>query len=327
MTKFLVTGATGLLGNNIVRQLLEAGQAVRVLARASSDGRALEGLAVERVAGDVRDAALVAEACRGVDVVIHSAGHVHLGWKQLDQHRQINVDGARNMAAAARTAGVRLVHVSAINALGLGRLDQPADEDTPLPGIVNCPYVVTKREAEKVVLDEVARGLDAVIVNPGCMFGPWDWKPSSGKMLLAVTKFAPVYPTGAVSFCDARDVAAGTISAVSKGKTGRKYVLGGHNLSYFEAWRQMAKLVGKRGPFSPMGPLFRAVAAPVLDAYSWLTGQEGDANSAILLMGRQQHCFSSRRAEEELGYVVRPFADTLAETWEWFQRYGYVGKR
>src|SRR5262245_32645857 len=122
MTKYLVTGATGLLGNNIARQLLEAGQAVRVLSRASSDGRALEGLAVERVAGDVRDAATVAEACRGVEIVIHSAGHVQLGWKQLDQHRQINVEGARNIAIAARTAGLRLVHVSAINALGLGRL-------------------------------------------------------------------------------------------------------------------------------------------------------------------------------------------------------------
>ena len=324
--KYLVTGATGLLGNNIVRQLVAAGDEVRVLARASSDGRALAGLSIERAAGDVRDAAAVAEACRGVQAVIHSAGHVHLGWKQLEQHRQVNVEGTQCIAAAARAAGLRMVHVSGINALGLGRLDQPADEDTPLPGIVECPYVVTKREAEQVVLAEVARGLDAVIVNPGCMLGPWDWKPSSGKMLLAVTRFAPIYPTGAVTFCDARDVAAGTIGAASKGRRGQRYVLGGHNLSYWEAWRQMAKLVGKRAPLSPMGPLFRAVAAPVLDVYSWLTGHEGDANSAILMMGRQQHCFSSRRAEAELGYRFRPFAETLADTWAWFREHGYVRK-
>src|SRR5262245_50945762 len=125
MTKFLVTGATGLLGNNIVRQLLEAGQAVRVLSRATSDGRALDGLPVERVAGDVRDTAAVADATRDVEVVIHSAGHVQLGWKQLDLHRQINVEGAKNVAAATRAARARLVHVSAINALGLGQLRQP----------------------------------------------------------------------------------------------------------------------------------------------------------------------------------------------------------
>jgi dihydroflavonol-4-reductase len=322
--KYLVTGATGLLGNNVVRQLLAAGEQIRVLARPSSDPKSLAGLDIERATGDVRDAASVAEACRGVQVVIHSAGHVHLGWKQLDVHKQINVEGARNVAVAAREAGLKMVHVSAINALGLGRLAQPADEDSALPGIVECNYVLTKREAERIVLEEVARGLDAAIVNPGCMFGPWDWKPSSGKMLLAVTKFAPIYPVGAVSFCDARDVAAGMIAAASRGRAGRKYVMGGHNLSYREAWRQMAALVGKRGPFSPMGPLFRGAVAPILDLVTAVTGREGDANSAILLMGRQEHCFSSRRAEEELGYRARPFQETLADTWAWFREQGYV---
>lgn len=322
--KYLVTGATGLLGNNIVRQLVEAGQSVRVLARATSDARPLAGLPIERACGDIRDAASLAEACRGIDIVIHSAGHVYLGWQQLDQHRAINVEGARNVAAAARAAGARMVHVSAINALGLGRLDQPADEDSGLPGIVPCPYPVTKRQSEEVVLAEVARGLDANIVNPGCMFGPWDWKPSSGKMLLAVTKFAPVYPVGAVSFCDARDVAAGAIAAARSGVTGRRYILAGHNLWYKDAWQQMARLSGRRGPLSPMGPAFRAVAAPLLDAYTKITGREGDANSAILMLGVQEHCFTSRRAETELGYRIRPFDETLADTWSWFREHGYA---
>lgn len=322
--KYLVTGATGLLGNNIVRQLVEAGHSVRVLARSTSDARPLAGLAIEKAAGDIREPAALAEACRGIDVVIHSAGHVHLGWTQLEQHQAINVEGARNVARAARAAGARMVHVSAINALGLGRLDQPADEESALPGIVPCPYPVTKRQSEAAVLDEVAQGLDAVIVNPGCMFGPWDWKPSSGKMLLQVTRLAPIYPTGAVSFCDARDVAAGTIAAASRGTTGRRYILAGHNLWYLDAWRQMAQLAGKKGPVSPMGPMFRFFVAPVLDLKTWLTGQEGDANSAILMLGRQQHCFSSRRAETELGYRVRPFAETLADTWKWFQDFGYA---
>ena len=322
--KYLVTGATGLLGNNIVRQLVEAGESVRVLARGTSDPRPLDGLPIERVTGDIRDPESIVTAARGIDVVIHSAGHVQLGWRQLEQHRQINVAGAKSVAAAARTAGARLVHVSAINALGLGKLDEPADEDSALPGIVQCPYVVTKREAELVVLEEVARGLDATIVNPGCMFGPWDWKPSSGKMLLAVTKFAPIYPVGAVSFCDARDVAAGTLAAAKHGAKGQRYILAGHNLSYKDAWRQMARLAGRRGPFSPMGPAFRAVVAPILDAYTKITGNEGDANSAILMLGRQQHCFTSRRAQQELGYQIRPLEETLSDTWAWFRQHGYA---
>src|SRR5205823_14744119 len=140
-------------------------------------------------------------------------------------HLRINVFGTQNVAAAARAAGARLVHVSSINALGLGRLDAPADEESALPGIVECPYVVTKREAERVVLNEVAQGLWATIVNPSLMLGPWDWKPSSGKMLLAA-RFAPLAPTGAANFCDVRDVAAGAIAAAERGTPGHRFVLG-----------------------------------------------------------------------------------------------------
>jgi dihydroflavonol-4-reductase len=322
--KYLVTGATGLLGNNIVRVLIAAGEQVRVLARASSDPRTLADLPIERAEGDVRDKVAVENACRGIDIVIHAAGYVHLGWKQLEQLQAINVEGTKTVAAAVNRAGARLIHISGVNALGLGKLANPADEDSALPGIVECGYVVTKRAAEAAVLEEVSHGLDAVIVNPGCMFGPWDWKPSSGKMLLAVAKFAPIYPTGAVTFCDARDVAAGTVAAAKQGRRGLRYILGGHNLSYLDAWRQMAQLAGRRGPISPMGPLFRAAVVPILDAYTWLRGREGDANSAVLLMGRQQHCFSSRRAETELGYLCRPFAETLADTWAWFRQWGYI---
>src|SRR5262245_2078595 len=322
--KYLVTGATGLVGNNVVRQLLDAGDEVRVLVRASSDLRGLEGLPVEKAIGDVRDAASVAAACQGVQRVIHAAGYVHLGWSQLELHRQINVEGTRNVAIAAREAGIRMVHVSGINALGLGRLDHPADEESGLPGIIEIPYVVTKRESEQAVLDEVARGLDALIVNPGCMFGPWDWKPSSGRMLLAVARFAPAYPLGAVTFCDVRDVAAGTLAASPLGRRGGRYILGGHNLSYREAWRQMRRLAGKLSPLVPMGPIIRTIAAPILNLHTWLTGYEGEINSAVLKLGRQQHCFSSRRAETELGYKVRPFTETLGDTWDWFRQRGYA---
>jgi dihydroflavonol-4-reductase len=322
--KYLVTGATGLVGNNVVRQLLDGGDEVRVLVRATSDLRGLDGLPVERAIGDVRDAASVTAACQGVQRVIHAAGFVHLGWTLLDLHRQINVEGTRNVAVAAREAGIRMVHVSGINALGLGKLDRPADEESGLPGIVEIPYVVTKRESEQVVLDEVAQGLDALIVNPGCMFGPWDWKPSSGRMILAVARFAPAYPLGAVTFCDVRDVASGTLAAAKHGRTGRRYILGGHNLTYREAWQRMRRLVGKRSPVFPMGPLIRTVATPILNFHNWLSGHESEVNSAVLKLGRQQHCFSSRRAETELGYKARPFDETLADTWDWFRQRGYA---
>jgi dihydroflavonol-4-reductase len=156
------------------------------------------------------------------------------------------------------------------------------------------------------------------------MFGPWDWKPSSGKMVLEVAKFAPAYPLGAVTFCDVRDVATGILAAARWGRRGRRYILGGHNLSYREAWGKMANLAGKPRPIVPMGPIIRTVAAPVLDLYTQIVGHESEVNSAVLKLGRQQHCFSSRRAQAELGYKVRPFDETLTDTWNWFCQHGYV---
>lgn len=325
--KYLVTGATGLLGNNIVRELLARGHEVRVLARSTSDPRPLEGLDVERTEGDVRDASAVSRACKGVNAVIHSAGHVHIGWTQLDLHRQINVEGTRNVAAAARQAAAKLVHISSVNALGLGEVASPASEETALPGIVECPYVITKREAEQVVLEEIKKGLWAVLVNPSFMLGPWDWKPSSGKMLLALSRFVPSAPLGAASFCDVRDVAEGVIAAAAKGVSGRRYILSGHNLRYWDAWRQMARSAGQPGPFLPMGPLFRGIIGFLLDSYTRLTGREGDGNSAAIAMGYQQHCFSSQRAEQELNYRIRPFEDTIRDTWTWFREHHYIGAK
>ncbi len=144
-----VTGATGLVGNNVVRALLDAGRAVRVLARDNADPRPLEGLNVEMFRGDVRDTAAVGRAVRGADRVVHAAGYVRIGWTKMDQAWAINVEGTRNVAEAAHAEGVKLVHVSSIDALGAGSRQHAADEETAPAGGVLCPYVVTKSSRER----------------------------------------------------------------------------------------------------------------------------------------------------------------------------------
>jgi dihydroflavonol-4-reductase len=321
----LVTGATGLVGNNVVRLLLERGQQVRVLVRESADPRPLEGLDVERATGDVRDAESVARACRGAQGVIHAAGYIHLGWTQLETARAINAIGTRNVAQAAREAGARMVHVSTSNVMGLGSPGAPADEDTPPVGLVPCTYVVTKQEAERAVFDEIERGLAASIVNPGYMLGPWDWKPSSGRMLLAVAKrFMPVAPRGGTSVCDVRDVAAAILTALERGETGRRYLLGGENMTYFDLWRRMARVSGARGPVIPAGPLMRVIGGWIGDARARLTGLEGDLNSAGIAMSGQFHHYTSERARRELNYQPRPADVAIAAAWEWLSEHGYV---
>ena len=323
--KYLVTGATGFLGNNVVRQLLDAGQHVRVLTRAGGgDSRPLAGLDVEVATGDIRDAAAVSRAVQGMDAIVHSAASVHIGWSQAREQQQINVEGSRNIATAAREHGARLVHVSTVNTLGLGLRDRPGDEENFLPGAVLCPYVVTKREAEQVVLSEVAKGLSAAIVNLGFMLGPWDWKPSSGKLVLEAAKFAMVAPSGACSVCDVRDVAAGVLSAAKSSASGRRFVLGGYQTSYRQIFTEFARLNKRMEPLFTLGPILNWIGAVGGDLKTRFTGRESAVNSASVAMSQQDHCFSSSRAEAELGYRNRPMEETITAAWNWFLEYGYV---
>jgi dihydroflavonol-4-reductase len=252
---------------------------------------------------------------------------VHIGWSQADVHEAINVEGTRNIAEAAAAEGAKLVYVSSINALGLGRKDFEAEEETALEGIVPCPYVTTKKRAEELVLESVEKGLQASIVNPGFMLGPWDWKPSSGRMMLEVARrFTPLAPAGSFNVCDVRDVSAGTVAAIQLGRSGRRYILGGHNLSYFQLWKQMAAIAGKRGPLFPAGPLQRMIGGWYGDLFHRVTGKEPDLNSAGVRMSSQHHRFSSRRAMEELGYTIRPLEETLRDAWNWFVEHKYVNQ-
>jgi dihydroflavonol-4-reductase len=321
----LVTGATGLLGNNIVRELLVRGQQVRVLVRESSNAKALAKLDVEHVVGAVTDPEAVKRAVYGAGRVIHCAGHVHIGWGDLQSHRQINIEGVRHIAAAARAEGSRLVHVSSVNALGLGTKKEPANEDHALPGIIPCGYVVSKREADEVIAQEVQKGLDAVIVYPGYMLGPWDWKPSSGRLLLAIaTLYTPFCPLGACSLVDARDVSLGTLTALNLAKPGSRYVLAGTNLTYWEMLSLMASVTGAKGPSLPLGPVNRWIGGAFGDLAYRIRGKEPEINSASVRISAQQHCFSSAKAEKELHYTIRPARETVETAWKWFCDYGYV---
>ena len=325
----LVTGGTGLVGNNVVRQLLGRGHGVRMLVRGRSPGspaeKSLAGLAVECFRGGLDDEPLLQRALAGASCVVHAAAMVHCGWRHLDEMRRVNVEGTRAVARAARLAGARLVHVSSVDAIGLRADGLPADEETP-PGVMpECPYVVTKREAEAVVLEEVDRGLDAVIVNPVYMIGPWDWKPSSGRMLLEIAAGRGLFaPPGSNDFVDVRDVATGILAALDRGQRGRRYILGGHRLPYLDAWRVFARIVGRMQPLGLAPRPFVHAAGLLGDVAGLLRGREPDVNSAATRMSMLDHNFSSRRARQELGYHYRPFEDTVADAWQWFLDHGYA---
>lgn len=321
----LVTGATGLVGNNLVRLLLARGERVRVLVRASSDLRPLAGLDVDIVRGDVTDADSVRAACRDARVVLHAAGHVHIGWSQGDAAERVNVEGTRNIVAACLENQARLVHVSSINALGVGRRDRAATEEEFDPRIVPCPYVRTKRAADRVVREAIDRGLNAVFIYPALVFGPWDWKPTSGRMILQVAEnFTPLAPWGGTGVTDVRDLAEAMLVAVKVAPIGRGYVLAGKNLLYLDLWRLIARVTGGQAPYFRPGPIMRYIGAYGGDAWRLITGREPQLNSAAVRIADQYHFFDSTRAIKELGFRVRPVEETIRDAWEWLREHNFA---
>lgn len=323
--EYLITGATGLLGNNILRLLGEQRRSARVLVRPTSDLRSLEGLDVEILRGELTDLGAIRQAVSGARYVIHAAADLHIGWQNWQRQRMANVDGTRVIATACREADCRLIHVSTVDTLpAASSREAPVDETTVGPAKVPCTYVVTKREAEQVVQQETDKGLDAVIVHPGFMLGPWDWKPSSGRMLLGVARGqSPAAPTGGLSGCDARDVAAAVLACCSPATPSHRYILAGENMTFLEAWRLFADVAGTRPPRFRMGPLIRLAVGYGGDLWGRLRGEESDVNSAMIRMSSLKHYYSSARAARELGYRSRPFADSIRDAWDWFLAHGY----
>ena len=323
--RILLTGATGFLGNNLLIQLLEAGHEVTATLRHSSDRRPLDGLDVSKIVVDLNNAAEIAPLVGQHDAVIHSAAMIHLGWAKIPESRHVNVGATKTLADAARRHKIRMIYVSTVDALGAVEPDEPVDELRTEPPKPACAYVVSKREGEAVFLDEVRNGLDGVIVNPGFMVGPRDWKPSSGEMLLTIAKqFMPLAPAGGCSVADVRDVARGVQLALDRGVAGERYILGGKNVTYLELWTEMAKLAGRRPPIGKLPNWVAKIAGGVGDLAGRFTAEEPQLNSAVVAMGQIHHWSSSDKAANQLGYQAGDYLPALKESWEWFQQNEYV---
>jgi dihydroflavonol-4-reductase len=258
------------------------------------------------------------------DAVVHCAANIHIGWKNLDACMRINRDGTRLLLEQCARRGLRFIHVSTVNTLCIGSRNQVVDEETVGDGQVPCNYVVTKRAAEHEVVEAGRRGQDVVIVHPGFMLGPWDWKPSSGRMVLGLNGFAPLAPSGGCSVCDPRDVAAATLTALTRAPSGRHYILAGENLTYLDLWRRIAKALGKSGPITFMRLPAKFVASVAGDAFTWIRGHETDINSAAVRMSSQFHWYSSQRARDELDYQPRSADLSIGDAVSWLRSHGYL---
>jgi dihydroflavonol-4-reductase len=324
-----ITGASGLVGGNLAAALLAAGHAVRATRRPSTKIAHLERLAVDWMPGDLDDAGPLTEAFRGCDVVFHCAAAVSIRSKPTPALVKANVEGTRRVIEAVRAANVpRLVHCSTVAAVGLSDTGEPCDETATWNFdryAMDDGYAITKHQAEAVVGEAVRAGLDAVIVNPTFMFGPFDAKPSSGKLIVDLLRGKiPGRTPGLNNFVDVRDVARGMIAAAAKGKAGERYILGGETLSYAEITDRVARIAGVAPLTWNVPRALARVPGWFGDVFEMFGGEPQLTSVTIRYAYSHRFVFKSDKAKRELGYVTSPLDDAIRDALGWFRAVGML---
>jgi dihydroflavonol-4-reductase len=323
--KVLITGADGLLGANIVRRALSQGYQVRVLQLPSSQSPVLKGLPIELSKGNLLNAPEVDRAVAGCDYVIHTGASTSVWPSRSAATVAVNVRGTQHIIASCLKHSVqRLVYISSAASFSKGTLERPGDETGVFDGHrYGLDYIDSKYQAHQMVKKAVReQGLPAVLVCPTFMFGPYDSKPSSGAMLLAVVQGTlPFYTRGGKNFVDARDVAAATCNALKMGRVGESYIAGHKNLAYADLF----KLIGQTLDAKP--PRFR-IPSPLVLSYgrlhSFLAPRLRYSPMISLPIARiscDGQYFSPAKAVAELQMPQTPLAVTIRDAYDWLERH------
>ena len=318
MKPVLVTGASGFVGWHVARRLIERGHRVRALVREQSHVPELE---VERITGDLRDAASLARAAAGCSVVYHVAADYRLWSKNPSELYASNVDGTRNMLSAAETAGVeRVVYTSTVGCIGIPS-DMPGDERSPISiGEMAGAYKRSKFMAERVALEFAVKGLPVVIVNPTAPMGDHDFKPTpTGQIVLDFLKGAmPAYIETGLNVVNVRDVAEGHLLACERGSSGERYILGSENMTLGGILQKLAGITGLKAPTMKL-PYFVAWTAGVITTgLAHITGTPPRAPLEAVRMAKKKMWVSHAKAARELGFCPEPAQSALEDAVGWF---------
>jgi dihydroflavonol-4-reductase len=327
--KILLTGASGFVGSAVATKLRASGYAVRALVRPTSPRAHLASLGLEFCEGDLRDRAALARAMAGVRYVFHVAADYRLWARDRSEIFASNIDGTRNLMDAALQAGVeRVVYTSSVATLRLRPDGAAADEAAPLhedEGI--GAYKRSKIAAERLVDAMIAeRGLPAVIVNPSTPIGPRDVKPTpTGRIIVEAARGRiPAYIDTGLNLVHVDDVAEGHVLALTRGKIGDRYILGGRNVMFSQMLADIAGLVGRRAPRLRLPWQTLLPVAYVAEALAGVTGREPFATLDGVRMAKYRMFFSSAKAERELGYRARPYRAGIEDAIGWFRDAGFL---
>jgi dihydroflavonol-4-reductase len=321
----LVIGASGAIGGNVVRALVEGGHEVRALVRDDSSTKVIDGVRCERVIGDVRDQSSIEAAARGRDWVFHCAGYYPTVSLEPRKILRTGVEGMRHVLDACSHA--RVVYTSSLSTIGEpfhGRIAN--EDDLYVPGTVADPYYEVKWAMEMEATRAAAAGRDVVIVNPSICIGAWDPKPTGGRLvLLAGRGKMGVYVEGTINVVHLADCGLGHVRAAERGRSGRRYILGGEDTKISSVLKLAADLCGVAPPRRAVPgklALGAAYATEVLATFVTkrppLLPMEG---VNMILHGQ---ALSTRRMRDELGITPRPLATSVGDAVSWFREHGYI---
>ena len=319
-----ITGATGHIGNVLVRELINRGNVVRVLVLPGDDQRPIAGLNVEVVEGDVTDPSSLKLAFEGVDIVFHLAGVVTIMPGMASVLERVNVGGVRNVIAACRTAGVRrLVYTSSIHAIAEPPHGTAIDEFQPFdPDRVLGDYARSKARATLSIIEVVRRGgLDAVICCPTGVIGPYDYIVSNIGQLIHyfASGYLKSYVNGAYDFVDVRDIANGIILAAEKGQPGQHYILSGEQVQVQELMQELANDIGCPAPAYRITAVIARTAGVLASVYYRIMRRRAVFTAYSIDVLRSNSKVSSIRARKELGFTSRPWKESIRDQVEWFR--------
>lgn len=318
----LVTGATGHIGNVLVRQLVGLGERVRALVLPGEDCAPLQGLPVEIVEGDVLDFSSLYQAMQGANRVYHLAGLISITpgsnrWVQV-----VNLIGTRNVLAACQMAKVqRLVYTSSIHAFTRLPHGYQIDETVPFdPENAISDYDRSKAQASVEVKRAARNGLDAVIVCPTGVIGPFDYRRSEmGQLILDCLQKKPqFYFEGAYDFVDVRDVAEGLIRAGQFGKLAEVYILSGEKISIRKLFDSIRQITGIKFPQIKVPITIVKFLARIAPLYYQMTRIRPRLTPYAIATLLSNSDISHHKATQELGYQPRPLVDTIRDTITWF---------
>lgn len=327
-----VTGATGHIGNVLVRELLARGQKVRALVMPEDNLRPLSGLDVEIVQGDITNQASLEKAFKGIDIVFHLAGIVTIMPRMKNILEKVNIEGTRHVAAACRAVGVRrLVYTSSIHAIAEPPHGIPIDESQPFdPERVLGDYAWSKAHATLLLLDEAKKGrLDIVICCPTGVIGPYDFNVSNiGQLILDFNSgYLKSYVRGAYDFVDVRDVAYGLVLAAEKGKSGRHYILSGAQVRVSQLMSELASDIGKPAPTYLIPALLARTAGVLASVFYRIAKRKPVFTAYSIDVLASNSLVSSQRAREELGFITRPWRESIHDQVAWFRKEGMFRKK